>query len=179
MLSKSSARWVFLGLSSAASLACQRENRDEHANPSASAAPLASASATEAPCTAARPVPNVDTTTTYVCSDATAKSRCAAGDVTSCTPSSRTRGAVPPGGKCVHPTARPAEAAKFELGDDCAPQARFAGKSSPKGSSCILESGVGGPYCTHGCASTADCSDVLREGFVAECSAGSCLLSKR
>jgi hypothetical protein len=129
-----------------------------------------------APCQARRAPPGTETE--YTCPDPGASAKCAASDVTGCTPNERTRGAVPPGGKCVHPTAHPAEAAKLELGDDCAPHPGTTSTSAPKGSLCVMESGPGA-YCTHDCKTTQDCADLRREGFVAACSGTLCLLSKR
>jgi hypothetical protein len=127
-------------------------------------------------CKARRAPPGTETE--YTCPDPAASAKCAASDVTACTPSGRTRGAVAPGGKCVHPTANPAEAAKLELGDDCAPHPSTTSASSPKGSYCVMESGPGA-YCTHECKTTADCADLHRDNFAATCSGTLCLLSKR
>ena len=113
------------------------------------------------------------TTTTYLC-PAPIGAQCLR-DVTACSPVARARGAVPPGGKCVHVSSP--DAAKWELGDDCAPVPGKTSEATPKGSLCIMESGPGA-YCTHACATTADCADLHRDGFAARCDAGLCLLHR-
>lgn len=123
------------------------------------------------PCKARRAPPGTETE--YSCPDATTAARCAAGDAIACSPKGRARGAIAPGGKCVHVTG--ADSAKFELGDDCAPHVGTASPESPKGSYCVMESGPGA-YCTHFCGATSDCADLRREGFVAECFGGFCAL---
>jgi hypothetical protein len=110
------------------------------------------------------------TATKYSCS----KTNATCNDVSECTPIGRARGTVAPGGKCLHISNPKAE--MFELGDDCAPT-KHATQRSPKGSLCVMESGPGA-YCTHDCASDADCADLVRDGFVGACSAGMCLLNR-
>jgi hypothetical protein len=111
------------------------------------------------------------TTTEYNCVPADA----CHDDVRKCTPIGRTRGTVPPGGRCTHIT-KP-EAAKFELGDDCAPT-EWITAGAPKGSWCVMESGPGA-YCTHDCAAPEACADLVRDGYFGECSGGTCLLTRK
>lgn len=140
----------------------------------ATTAPVPSSPQLALPCKVKRAAPNTDTH--YACPSDAALAQCAASDVTACIPKGRARGAVPPGGKCVHPTS--ADAAKWELGDDCAPNPRTTSNSSPKGSICVMESGPGA-YCTHDCNTSKDCADLKRDGFVAECFSSMCSMSKR
>lgn len=137
-------------------------------------APTASSPQLALPCKVKRGAPNTDTH--YACPSDAALAKCAASDVTGCVPKGRARGAVPPGGKCVHP-ATP-DSAKWELGDDCAPNPRTASNTAPKGSLCVMESGPGA-YCTHECTANKDCADLKRDGFVAECFSSMCSMSKR
>ncbi len=138
------------------------------------ASPVVSSPQLAMPCKVKRAAPNTDTH--YACPSDAALAKCAASDVTACIPKGRARGAVAPGGKCVHPTS--VEAAKWELGDDCAPNPRTTSNSSPKGSICVMESGPGA-YCTHDCSTSKDCADLKRDGFVAECFGSMCSMSKR
>ena len=124
------------------------------------------------PCKAMR-TRQPDTATDYTCPDPAAAARCAT-DVIACTPVRRTRGTVPPGGRCRRGAWDP-DARAFELDDDCAVHPGTTDAMSPKGSICVMESGPGA-YCTHACRSDADCADLVRPGFVATCGAGLCLL---
>jgi hypothetical protein len=112
--------------------------------------------------------------TEYECPDAASAQICASQSVVTCRPSNRTRGNVPPGGECRRGTWDP-DARAFELGDDCAPNARFAGEDTPKGSVCVKEESAG-PYCTHNCQAADECADVLRYGFTSDCRGGGCFL---
>ncbi len=67
---------------------------------------------------------------------------------------------------------------RYELGDSCAPAPKFVTADKPQGSVCVMESGIGA-YCTHDCARTSDCADLVREGFAAECEGGGCLLTRK
>lgn len=140
--------------------------------PGSSSAASAASPATSSTCAAHRPMPGTETF--YTCPDTATATRCSADDVTGCVPQTRTRGKVPPGGKCVRPTS--ADAWRYELGDDCAPHRGTTSSDAPKGSYCVTESGPGS-YCTHGCKSDADCSDLHRDGFTVACSGGACLMS--
>jgi hypothetical protein len=165
-----SSKLFWCGLATVAMAACSRSSpvagESSHQDPPAPKAAIA--------CTARRGPPGTETG--YTCPSAETAARCLAGDVLGCAPKSRARGAVAPGGKCVHPI--DALSVGFELGDDCAPHAGTTSPSSPKGSLCVMEAGPGA-YCTHSCESDGDCADLHRDGFAGRCSAGMCLLDQR
>ncbi len=116
--------------------------------------------------------------TLYECPDAPSAMLCASQSVVLCRPTNRTRGTVAPGGACRRGTFHPDAKGVFELGDNCALNPRFASGDTPKGSVCVNESGAG-PYCTHNCETSADCADVVRDGFFSDCRGGGCLLIRK
>jgi hypothetical protein len=113
--------------------------------------------------------------TEYDCPDEAAAQLCATQSVVRCHPVNRTRGTVPPGATCRRGTWNPEIKGVFELGDDCAPNARFAADDTPKGSICVKVSSEG-PYCSHNCETAEDCSDVRHSGFAPDCRGGGCFL---
>ena len=118
----------------------------------ASAIPTHSADCVAAPST------SPDLLTHYTCDSPQKTLLCTDGNPLLCTPIDRVRGSVPPGGSCAVASVGTDQAAKFELGDDCAPNADFFWPDWPKGSFCLTENGAS--FCSHACHIDLHCADL-------------------
>ncbi len=97
--------------------------------------------------------------TDYCCLDQSAVNSCPK-NVVPCAPTNKARGKVALGFSCSTITVTPAAAAGNELGDDCAPIAKYASAKAPKGTYCLNQIASGRTYCSHDCTSDMDCADL-------------------
>lgn len=107
---------------------------------------------------------NASFITDYCCPDQSSVASCSK-DVIPCTPTNRTRGKAQLGFTCSTITVNPATASMNELGDDCAPIAKYASASSPKGTYCMSQIASGRTYCSHDCMVDSDCADLMSKAF--------------
>ena len=117
----------------------------------------AGASVLSADCTAA-PSTSPEMLTRYTCDSPQKALLCTDGNPTLCTPIDRERGAVPPGGACQVARTEADAAARYELGDDCAPNLEFFWPDWPKGSFCLVERSQA--FCSHACHIDLHCADL-------------------
>lgn len=117
----------------------------------------AGASTLTADCSVA-PSTSPDFLTYYTCDSAQKALLCTDGYPLLCTPIGRERGTVPAGGGCQLAKTEAEPAAKFELGDDCAPNTDFFWPDWPKGSFCLAEGGT--TFCSHACHIDLHCADL-------------------
>ena len=99
-----------------------------------------------------------DSLTHYACDTAPKDLLCTDGNPLLCTPIDKERGTVPSGGVCQGANGEAAAAAKYELGDDCAPNIDFFWPEWPKGSFCLAEGGT--TFCSHACHIDLHCADL-------------------
>ena len=97
--------------------------------------------------------------TNYCCPDQSAVNSCLK-NVIPCSPTDKTRGKVALGFACNTITVTPAAASGNELGDDCAPIAKYTSAKAPKGTYCLNQIASSRTYCSHDCMSDSDCADL-------------------